>query len=150
MFRNVVLLSLCSLTFIGCVNVKSIQNVSVNDAKGSQPINAMSLSCSDLDLTRDCDNYAGANKEITLYGHKMRVAGNDSGTTILAMYAKDECGLGEALCQTIASNRNYEIIKKVFTDNNTQVVDVKPLAVNDFIVGYAITTNKEGYSLLSY
>jgi hypothetical protein len=143
-----VLVSVVFMFLAGCVNVGVIKSISVNDAKMNEPINAVSAGCKGLGITRDCDDIIGANRLIIIEKNKIRVASNNQGTSILVMYDNDECGLGKAVCQTLASNRNYWLIKNVLERNNVTINEVKAMAINDFIVGYALTLNKDGYSHL--
>jgi hypothetical protein len=143
--KKKVLVSVFFMFLAGCVNVGVIKSISVNDAKMNEPINAVSAGCKGLGITRDCDDIIGANRVIMIEKYKMRVASNNQGTSILVMYDNDECGLGKAVCQTLASNRNYWLIKNVLERNNVTINEVKAMAINDFIVGYALTLNKDGY-----
>lgn len=149
MTRELIFISILTILCTGCVNVEAIQKLSVLEAHKNQPINMITVDCSSLGMTQYCDNYSGANKVIALKGHKMRIAANGDGTAIIMMYDKNECDLGAAACQTLASNRNYHLLKHFFKSNDVTFTSVKALANNNFIVGYLIVFDKKAYSLLN-
>ncbi|MCG7529899.1 hypothetical protein MHM98_00795 [Psychrobium sp. MM17-31] len=146
--KNIALLLATSMLTFGCVNADAISNLVVEDALYSPPINGITAGCSSMGVKKDCDNISGANKKITINGVRMRVAGSSDGRRILVMYSSDRCGFGDSSCQTRASNSAYYVVKNRLTRNGVSIEKVTPVAVSDFINGYLIQVDADGYSLI--
>ncbi|RCU49608.1 hypothetical protein EZV61_15315 [Corallincola luteus] len=148
--KAIILASFTALVLSGCVSVDvdAVQRVSVKEARNTQPIDGTAATCSSMgELTKSCDNWDGANKEIEIDGHKMRIGANEAGTTVLIMFHSDDCGVSELPCMTGASNTAYKLLKRHYENADINIISVQAFAVGEYVAGYLITLDKDGFSV---
>ena len=134
----------------GCgVNKKAVRKAVVSDASCEEIVNAAWASCDEpIEISQDCNVWIGAKRRIKLLGDIIRVSASSDGKIILISADRDECDLGDADCWTNANNRNYRMLKNLFLRNEIKIEKIIPFANRDWISGYYLFLDKEGYSLL--
>jgi len=133
----------------GCVSRNSVRRVAVFEAQCEEAVNGAWASCKKpIKISQDCNVWIGAKRRIQLIGYKIRVAASSDGKIILIMADSDECGGIDANCQNNANNRNYLLLKNLFLRNEIKIKKTIPMANSDWIIGYYLFLDKEGYSLL--
>jgi len=133
----------------GCVNKNAVRRAVVSDASCEEIVNAAWASCDEpIKLSQDCNIWIGAKKKIKLLGDIIRVSASSDGKIILISADRDGCDLGDGDCWTNANNRNYRMLKNLFLRNEIKIEKIIPFANSDWISGYYLFLDKEGYSLL--
>ncbi|WP_445355889.1 hypothetical protein ACJJI5_07395 [Microbulbifer sp. EKSA008] len=146
--KKILFVSVVGMVLTACVNVQAVKSLSVEDARNSDPINGATAGCSSFGVSKDCNIISGATRVVSIEGSKMRIAGSEDGRTVMIMHDSDECGITETDCQTKVNNRNYAAIKKYYSSIGVSISSVRAIAAADFIGGYSLTLDNDGYSVL--
>ena len=133
----------------GCANQKDVQSYIPFEAQGQEVVNAITMGCSrPFKLEQDCDSWQGANRLVEVKGLRMRVSSSKSGKLVLLMVNRKECNYGSSHCSTVSNNRNFELIKSLFIENEIKIRNVIPV-VNDEVIAEDIVQDiKKAKSLL--
>ena len=137
------------LSLWGCANKEIIQSYIPVEAQGEDIVNAVTMGCnSPYELSQDCDMWQGANRIISIRNLEVQVAASKWGRLILIMPSQKNCDLASLNCSTVANNQNFEVIKELLYENNIFIRKVVPVVQTEYIAGYLIFLNKNGYKLL--
>jgi hypothetical protein len=127
----------------------------VKTSEDAEAINALTMSCKKpYILPQDCSIWSGATRKLEINGFVVKVGASDDGKTVLVMDARsfrntlsDPFTLNSKTHST-ASNNSYHAIRKVFDENDIEVLRVRPLKSFGNINGYVLELKSDGYSLL--
>lgn len=121
----------------------------VPDAEGVESVSAIGMGCNKpYKLTRSCSGFSGATREVRLSGVEFKIAGTEDGTVVLIMNARQLSNAARGK-STEASNIAYEVAKKHLVDRGVEIRLVEPVASGSLLAGYIVTTDADGYALLS-
>ena len=111
---------------------------------------AMTSSCDDFRLTRDCTDLGGARRKIVIDDFPIRVAGSDSGTFVLIMDAKLGANMNPLTpnAHSMYVNDSYLTIKKELASVGISIIRTVCLKDLDQIEGYVVETDGDAYTHL--
>jgi hypothetical protein len=132
------------LCISGC---SSTGNNLVPDATDQEAVSFLTLTCGgEYDLSKDCSNFNGAQREISLNGVECRVAGSsDGGTILLQGIAKYFPSLDQREAEV---NECYPVVKKALIEQSIDVVQTIPVGKNGAVVAYLIEADSNAYATL--
>jgi len=143
-------LVLAVFALCACASNRQVQKMAVPMAADQEPVYGTSAWCTSPEiLTQDCHLLHGANRLVELKERRFRIAGNKNGDVVLMMIDSEECGLYANDCWTRASNRNFVLIKNALAKVGVSVLSARAVVMFDYICGYYLYLDKDGYTALS-
>lgn len=135
-----------------CVNVPI-----VDDIPKSEVVSRSGFSCKKpYELTRDCSPNSAATRALSINGRAIRVASTDTGDIVFVNGPTPwtDCLFRDIFvlnCPTHSkkSNESYGALRSYYDANGIGVTRVEALKVFGTIVGYYISLDTDGYSLLA-
>ncbi|HXG29231.1 MAG TPA: hypothetical protein VNJ47_10355 [Nevskiales bacterium] len=157
--RTVVWLWMIGLLFLtGCA--ASMPSEVVPEARASEPVSTTSNACKTYQLTQDC-KYTVPLREVYIADLHTNVAGSSDGKVVLLM-SNDPRRLENILVNAgtpaaiygaghqykNANNVVFQAAKQLLEENNIQILKVEPWVNVYNLVGYILTLDGDGYSII--
>jgi hypothetical protein len=137
---RIVFLALATLA--GCASTPPVEETDGVDSMWASK-------CEDYDFTRDCSYMWGADRDVTISGLEMRVAGSTSGNFIMIMHpTRDPMAIFSRKSRSVHVNNSYRAVEELLKQKELSVLRTVLIGKTDIIKGYVIEVDGDGYAVL--